>query len=132
MRTNQSSKAANAMGLFPLLFLLLLLPNLSTSCCCSYISHGGVVSFFCGCNIFGCNCATDTCTYNDGTTRSGMCQCDNEEHCPSRRRKRSLDEPISQAYSGLYPRNLIAEPAMENFFSFDLNAELRIVADLTD
>ena len=132
MRTragNQSSKAANAMGLFPLLFLLLLLPDFSTPCCCSWFPHG---FFVCGCNFFGCNCATDTYIDHHGVKRSNMCKCDHNEHCPSRRRKRSLDEPISQAYSELYPRNLIAEAAMENFFSFDLNTELRKLTKLAD
>ena len=34
-----------------------------------------------------------------------------------------MDEPISQAYSGLFPNYLIEQAAMENFFSFDLNQD---------
>ena len=33
-----------------------------------------------------------------------------------------MDDPIFQAYSGLYP-NLVEQAAMENFFSFDLNQD---------
>ena len=53
-----------------------------------------------------------------------MCLCDSTEYCPDRRRrKRSLRDPILQAYTGLYPNNLIDQPAMEKFFSFDLNLD---------
>ena len=34
-----------------------------------------------------------------------------------------MHEPILQAYSGLYPNNLIDQAAMENFYSFDLNQD---------
>ena len=34
-----------------------------------------------------------------------------------------MHEPISQAYSGLYPEYLIEQAAMEIFFSFDLNQD---------
>ena len=32
-----------------------------------------------------------------------------------------MHDPISKAYTGLYPNNFIEKAAMENFFSFDLN-----------
>ena len=32
-----------------------------------------------------------------------------------------MHDPISKAYTGLYPNNLIEKAAMEKFFSFDLN-----------
>ena len=45
------------------------------------------------------------------------------EYCPDRRRrKRSVSQAISQAYSGLYG-HLIERDAMENFLSFDLNQD---------
>ena len=34
-----------------------------------------------------------------------------------------MHDPIAQAYTGLYPDNLIEKAAMENFFSFDLNLD---------
>ena len=34
-----------------------------------------------------------------------------------------MHDPIAQAYTGLYPNNLIEEAAMENFFNFDLNLD---------
>ena len=101
------------MRLLPLLLFFLTLPDISTACCCSWSS-----SLFrtCGCNIFGCNCAT--------TKSRGVCLCDSTEHCPDRRRrKRSLHNSLAEAYSGLYPSSLIERAAMERFFSFDLNLD---------
>ena len=60
----------------------------------------------------------------DGFAVDGWCQCFNDEFCPDRRRrKRSLHEAISEAYSELYPNYLIEQAAMENFFSFDRNQD---------
>ena len=98
------------MRLLPLFLLFLIFLDISTACCCSWPQGIG-----CGCNFFGCNCAT--CGH-------GYCLCDRTEYCPDRRRrKRSLHESISQAYNELYPKNLIEQAAMENFFSFDLNSD---------
>ena len=100
------------MHLLPILLLFLIFLDVSTACCCSWAFSWLRV---CKCNIFGCNCET---------TVGGMCLCDSTEYCPDRRRrKRSLRDPILQAYTGLYPNNLIDQPAMEKFFSFDLNLD---------
>ena len=45
-----------------------------------------------------------------------------EEFCPDRRRKRSVDPVVLQAYGGLYG-HLIERDAMENFLTFDLNRD---------
>lgn len=34
-----------------------------------------------------------------------------------------MHDPMTQAYTGLYPNSLIEEAAMENFYSFDLNLD---------
>ena len=34
-----------------------------------------------------------------------------------------MHDPIAQAYTGLYPNDLIEKAAMENFFNFDLNLD---------
>ena len=106
-------RSAGAMSFLPLSLLFLIFLDISTACCCSMSS-----SLFrvCKCNIFGCNCET--------TTIGDMCLCDSTEYCPDRRRKeRSWQDPISKAYTGLYPNNLIEQAAMETFFSFDLNLD---------
>ena len=97
---------------------LLLLPDFSTACCCTIN-----ITNKCGCNIFGCNCDTRV---DKVTGVDGYCLCWEweNEFCPDRkRRKRSLHEAISEAYSGLYPENLIELGVMENFFSFDLDQD---------
>ena len=94
-----------------LIFLIFL--DISTACCCSWSSN---LFRTCGCNIFGCNC--------DTVQPWGTCLCDSSEHCPDRRRrKRSLHNSLMEAYSGLYPSNLIDQAAMEKFFSFDTNLD---------
>ena len=78
--------------------------------------------------MFACNCDTDDgwcyydkflvnfCTSTKGTSDA--------EYCPDRRRKkRSVNPAILQAYSGLYSSQLIERDGMENFFSFDLNRD---------
>ena len=99
-----------------ILYLSSIMPNGGESCCCSnWFGH-----LFCGCNFFGCNCETAV----TNLVREGYCRCKFSEFCPDRRRrKRSLHEPISQAYSGLFPNYLIEQAAMENFLSFDLNQD---------
>ena len=99
-----------------LIFLIFL--DISTACCCSWSSN---LFRTCGCNIFGCNCDTRVVNGVDG-----YCLCWEwlNEFCPDRkRRKRSLHEAISEAYSGLYPEYLIELGVMENFFSFDLDQD---------
>ena len=97
---------------------LLFFSDLSSACCCT------VTGKLCGCNIFNCNCDTVVMIDDDGFAVDGWCQCFNEEFCPDRRRrKRSLHEAISEAYSELYPNYLIEQGAMENFFSFDRNLD---------
>ena len=84
--------------------------------------------------MLACNCDTDdgwcyydrflvnVCTSTKGTSSA--------EYCPDRRRrKRSVNSAISQAYSGLYSSELIERDAMENFFSFDLNRDGLISLD---
>ena len=95
----------------------------SPTCQCPVAAHLGLMVGWlggCGCNFFGCNCETAVLHL----VREGYCRCKFSEFCPDRRRrKRSLHEPISQAYSGLFPNYLIEQAAMENFFSFDLNQD---------
>ena len=104
-----------------LLVVALLFPDLSSSCCCTYVES-------CKCNIFACNCDTDEgyCFMNFSRGGRKVCMSSRgtrrEEFCPDRRRKRSVASAVSQAYGELYS-HLIERHAMKNFLAFDLNRD---------
>ena len=89
--------------------------------------------------MFACNCDTDDgwCYKQVQDKDDGSWKCAStkgasrimSEYCPDRRRrKRSVNSAILQAYSGLYSQ-LIERDALENFFSFDLNRDGLISLD---
>ena len=130
----QFKRIMHPMRLLPLVAVFLLFPDISRACCCSW-------GKFCGCNFFGCNCDTvdgwckkwqggRLVPYKGGFIRRyKTCESSkglggwDEQYCPDRRRrKKSMNFALSQAYSGLYD-HLIEHVAMENFLSVDLNRD---------
>ena len=106
-----------------LLVVFLLLPDLTLTCCCTLL---GTFTLACRCNIFACNCHTDNGWCFKYYDYDAVCMSSKgrkeEEFCPDRRRKRSVDLVVSQAYAGIYG-HLIERDAMENFLTFDLNRD---------
>ena len=105
-----------------LVVFLVLLPDLTRSCCCTLI---GTFTLPCRCNIFGCNCDTDNGWCYKYYDHDAVCKSSKgrkeEEFCPDRRRRRSAD--TLKAYGGIYDHDLIECDAMGYFLSFDLNRD---------